>query len=394
MTETSAFEVAQLRPRLLTVLCYGAMMCLAIGINFVPVLLTQFARDLGGAGGLTQEQLGRLAAASFAGLVMGILVTGPLADRFGAKPFTLVGLAVVALSLVGLACAHDYLTAGIAVFMLGLGAGQIDMVLSPVVAALNPLRRASAMNWLHSFYCVGAMVTVLVATIALWLNLDWRIACLIQVPFPVLLMLAFAPLKFPPMVSEGGQIPFGDLLRQRWFRWALIAIFLGGATELGMAQWLPAYAETALGFSAQIGGASLLAFSLAMTIGRMVVGVVATRWNPFHLMAWSCVSSVVLFLGASFAPHPALALTCCIAAGFTGSCLWPTTLAVTADRYPNGGASMFGALAALGNAGGIFMPWAVGFIADHRDLHWGLAISVLAPLAMAPVVWWLGRTRA
>ena len=386
-------EIAALRPRFLTVLCYGAMMCLAIGMNLVPVLLTQFGRDLGGPTGLTQEQLGRLGASAFAGLVIGILVTGPLADRWGGKLFTIAGLGVVAFSLVGLASSHTYVTAGIAVFMLGLGAGQIDMVLSPVVAALNPERRASAMNWLHSFYCVGAVVTVLAGTTALWLGVNWRTACLIQVPFPLLLIVLFAPLRFPPLVSEGGRVPFRDLLRQRWFIAALAAIFLGGATEIGMAQWLPAYAETALGYPAWVGGAGLLAFSLAMTVGRMVVGAVATRWNPFNLMAWSCASSVVFFLAASFVPHPATALACCIAAGFTGSCLWPTTLAVTADRYPNGGASMFGALAAVGNAGGILMPWIVGWIADHHNLHWGLAVSALAPLAMTPLVLWLGARR-
>jgi MFS family permease len=66
-------------------------------------------------------------------------------------------------------------------------------------------------------------------------------------------------------------------------------------------------------------------------------------------------------------------------------------LAITADKYPNGGATMFGALAAFGNAGGIFMPWLVGVIADTHSLHWGLAISALAPLLMLPIVLTLGR---
>ncbi len=52
---------------------------------------------------------------------------------------------------------------------------------------------------------------------------------------------------------------------------------------------------------------------------------------------------------------------------------------------------MFGALAAFGNAGGIFMPWLVGVIADKYSLHWGLAISALAPLLMLPIVLTLGR---
>jgi MFS family permease len=66
-------------------------------------------------------------------------------------------------------------------------------------------------------------------------------------------------------------------------------------------------------------------------------------------------------------------------------------LAVTADRWPRGGASMFALLAACGNAGGIIMPWLVGWIADRSDLRWGLAVSALAPLLMAPLVLRLRR---
>jgi fucose permease len=126
----------------------------------------------------------------------------------------------------------------------------------------------------------------------------------------------------------------------------------------------------------------------------MVIGALGGKANPFQIMAWGCGLSVVLFVMGSFLPSPAWALVACIAAGFTGSSLWPTMLAVTADRYPDGGASMFGALAALGNAGGIFMPWLVGAIADWHDLHWGLAISAVAPLIMLPLVIGLGRARS
>jgi fucose permease len=54
---------------------------------------------------------------------------------------------------------------------------------------------------------------------------------------------------------------------------------------------------------------------------------------------------------------------------------------------------MFGALAALGNAGGIGMPWLVGFIADRQSLAWGLATSALAPALLLPLVLVLRRTR-
>jgi MFS family permease len=383
---------ANIHPRLLTYLCYGAMMSLAIGLNLLPVFLTTLSELFGGTEGLSQEELGRLGAVAFLGLAVGIVMTGPLADRWGAKPFAQLGNAMIAASLIGMAFAPTYGALGIWMFTLGLGAGILDMVLSPVVAALNPERRAVAMNWLHSFYCVGAVVTILAGSLALNAGLGWRGSCLVLVPLPLGLLIAFASQRFPAMSAEGGRSPMRALMKRGWFVAALVAIFLGGATELGMAQWLPAYAERSLGFSQWTASMALLAFSVAMALGRMVIGALGGKMNPFQIMAWGCGLTVVLFVMGSFLPSPVGSLVACVAAGFTGSCLWPTMLAVTADRYPDGGASMFGALAALGNAGGIFMPWLVGAIADWRDLHWGLAVSAVAPLIMLPLVLWLGRS--
>jgi MFS family permease len=385
---------ARVPASLLTLLCYGAMMSLAIGLNLLPVFLTTISRTYGGAEGLTQEQLGRLGAVVFAGLVVGILIVGPLADRWGAKPFALLGNLLIALSLVAAAFAPTYAWLGGAIFFLGLGAGCIDMVLSPVVAALNPTRRSAALNWLHSFYCVGAVMTILAGTLALRAGLGWRAACLMLVPLPAGLLVAFSSQTFPALSGEDGRMSLRSLLRRGWFWGALAAIFLGGATEAGMVQWLPAYAETTLRYPAWVGGVGLLLFSVAMAGSRMAVGAVGSRVDPYRVMAWGCGFSVLLFFAGAFLPVPWLALTACIAVGFTGSSLWPTMLAVTADRYPQGGASMYGGLAALGNAGGICMPWIVGWVADRRDLHWGLAVSALAPALMLPIVLRLRASRA
>ncbi len=113
------------------------MMSLAIGLNLLPVFLNSLRHSFGTTL-LTLEELGRLGALAFTGLCVGIVVTGPLADRWGAKLFVQIGNALIALSLAGMIFVPSYTALGFAVFVLGLGAGILDMVLSPVVAALNP----------------------------------------------------------------------------------------------------------------------------------------------------------------------------------------------------------------------------------------------------------------
>jgi fucose permease len=183
------------------------------------------------------------------------------------------------------------------------------------------------------------------------------------------------------------------LIRVPFFMAALVAIFLGGATELGMAQWLPAYAEKVLGYSKWTGGMSLLWFSVAMAVGRIAVGTVGAKLDAISLMFHLCWISVVLFLVGCFSPIPALALGACIMAGLTGSCLWPSILGITADEFPQGGASMFSMLAAMGNFGGIFMPWVVGITADFSSIRWGLASASVCPLLLAGGLVWMGRNK-
>jgi fucose permease len=280
-----------------------------------------------------------------------------------------------------------------AVFVMGLGAGILDCVLSPIVSALRPNNRTAALNWLHSFYCVGAIFAVLAGTAAVAAGVGWRTLALALIPMPAAVGVAFGFLRVPPLVAAGAPARFRELAVRPFFLVAVVAIFLAGATELGMAQWLPVYAEKSLGFSPPAAGLALVAFSVAMTLGRMVMGTLGRWYTPYTLMLVGCAGTVAFFLVGCFAPWPGVAVTGCVVAGFTGSALWPSMLAATADRYPNGGATMYGVLAALGNAGGVFMPWVVGVLADAATMRLALASAGVCPLLMFGCVLWM-RGRA
>jgi len=368
-------------------LCYGGMMCLAVAGNLLPVYLTTFSETFGGVKGLTDEQLGRIPSVAFIGLVAGILASGPLADRWGAKSFAIIGLALTSIGLALLAVAERYETLLMSAAVMGFGAGVIDMVMSPIVSALEPERRASALNWLHSFYCTGAVGTTLVASAALALGVSWRTVTLAMIALPAGLLLGFVPTRIPPLLHEDAtRDPVPVLLRQPLFIGVLIAILLAGATEVGLAQWLPAYTERQLGYSKAAGAMALAGFSIGMVMGRMLAGVAGHRVKPISLIAASCSVTAALFLVGSFSPYGPLALAACVTIGFTNSCVWPTLLSVAADRFPHGGASMFGMLAAAGNIGCFIMPWLVGVVSEKTGLVYGLASITACPVLLFAIV--------
>jgi fucose permease len=364
--------------------CNLAMMVLAIAVNLLPVFLTAIAVELGKGTPLSAEQLGRVGAVTFTGLVGGILVTGPLADRWGAGIFAVGGNILIALGLLALRWTTDYPMLLGAAFVGGVGAGILDMILSPIVSSLiRGESQTAALNVLHSFYCIGAIMTILAGALALRFNLSWRNLALVLFPMPIVVGIALSLLPMPALIEAGRtRIRTRALVRQRFFLLTMMTIFLGGATELGMAYWLPAYAEKSLGYAPWTAALAFLGFSVAMTVGRLGIMLLPKTVGAIPLLLACCFASAVLFPIASFAPNPGLAVAACILVGLTGSCLWPTTLAVAADRYPDGGATMFALLGALGNFGGIFMPWLVGVVADHWGLRWGLATATFCPLLM------------
>src|SRR4051794_36015102 len=303
-------------------LCYLAMVSLAVAVNLLPVFLTSLSPTLArAAGGLTDEQLGRIGAVTFAGLVTAILLTGPLADRLGGLWFAVGGNVLIAAGLLLLGLAPGYRAVLLASFVMGFGAGALDMILRPIVSALRPERRTVAMNLLHSFYCIGAVATILAGAAALRAGVGWRVVSLGLVPMPVLVGIGFLGLRrLPPLVGAGEvRTPVASLLRRPFFLVTLAAIFLGGATELGFAYWLPAYAEKSLGFSRWTAGMAFLGFSSGMAVGRLGIALLPHRIGPIRLMLACCAVTLVLFLLACFAPSPSVAFSACVLAGVSGS---------------------------------------------------------------------------
>jgi fucose permease len=259
-----------------------------------------------------------------------------MADRYGAKIFCIVGNICTFCGLMLCAFSSSVAALSLALVTLGLGSGMLDMVLSPVIGALNTDNRSGSMNFLHSMYCFGAVVTTLVVQ----LGIGWQASCLLLSGPPIIICALFSIQGFPSIAEAGAtHLPMSSLMRQGWFLVALAAIFLGGSAEMGLAQWLPAYCELTLGYSHWLSGFALTLFSIAMALGRIGIGYIGKRASPYDVLLVSCVISFFLFILASFLPKHT-ALTAAVLVGLTGSPMWPTVMAVTADRYPGGGATM------------------------------------------------------
>jgi fucose permease len=368
----------------LILLCNLGMMCVALGTTLIPLFQTTFSAQFGG---LDEERMGRLPALLSAGFITGILLAGPLADGRGTRFFVVAGTGLTCLGLAAFALAESYSALLFAAALTGFATGILDMILSPIVAAIRAERRVAALNQLHAFYCVGAVAIVAIGSLALKAGASWRWVFLVLACFPGVLALGFARVAIPPLTAAtGSRTGILRLLRIPRFHVALLMIALVGATEEGMAQWLPAYSERVLGFDRSVSGLALAGFAVAMAAGRFLGSHSADRIGAYRLIALAGMGCGSLYLVGSHGSNPTLALGACVMVGLACSVLWPTNLGLTADRFPYGGASLFALLAAAGNAGCLAMPWLEGMVAERYGLETALRIGSIAPFLLVAVV--------
>lgn len=355
------------------------MVSMSAAVHCVPVCLTA----IGATFRLGEGAMGSVPGALFAGVVMGLCLAGPLSDRFGMKPFLLLGAGCQAVGMLLLAAAPEYWHLLSAIWLTGLGKGAVDALLSPLVCTLRPHRRTSAMNFLHSFYFIGAAFTIAAGMLLLRLGGTWRGIILVAASPSILTILGLGASKLPSAaVGRDTHVRFPRLLRDWRFLMMLLAMLLCGGTEHGPVQWSPAYVERALGWERRNAGLGLLVFSLLMATGRMASARLARHVAASAMVMISAVASSLLILVMA---QPYGAVAAVVASSLLGvavSALWPSTLAYAADRYPNGGATMFSALAAAGSAAGIVFPPATGLISQRYGMHWGIASLAIAPLLL------------
>ena len=243
------------------------------------------------------------------------------------------------------------------------------------------------MSLLHSFYCWGSVGVVLLSTLfftVLGIS-SWKYLACLWALVPLVNIWNFATCPIEHLVEDGKGMGIGGLFRVPLFWVAVLLMICAGASELSMAQWASAYAESALGLSKTAGDlAGPCMFAVMMGISRVLYGKYGSKMNLMHFMLGSGALCLICYLLASVSSNPVLGLIGCITCGFSVGIMWPGTISISAGRFPSGGTAMFALLAMAGDLGGAFGPSLVGNITQHANdnLQKGMLAGCVFPLVL------------
>ncbi len=361
----------------------------AITLNFAPLLFLTFHSEFS----VSLAKVGFLVTMNFGIQLLIDLLFSKIADRVSQRFSLVMAHVMSALGLICLGILPDllpdpYLGLVISTVIYGIGGGLLEVMVSPVVEACPTKRKSATMALLHSFYCWGYVLTVLLSTLyfVVFGIENWQYLAMIWAIIPALntVYLFFVPM--PDQEDAGREkMEYKVLFRNKIFWLMLVMMVCSGAAEQGICQWASAFAEAGLGVSKAIGDLTgPLLFALFMGFSRIIYAKFSEKLDLRRYMFVSVLLCAFSYLCISLVPNPVIALIACSVCGFACGIFWPGTLSLAAGNIPKGGGMMFALLALGGDLGCTVGPTLVSTVSSAfgDNLKRGFLFAAAFPFIM------------
>ena len=377
--------------------CYLGFVTQAISANFVPLLFLTFYREFG----ISYAQLALIPLTFFMTQLIVDFLSARFVDRIGYRKCILIAQITSGAGLLMLSVIPDLFPdpfAGIllCVVIYAIGSGLIEVLCSPIIEACPFENKAGMMSLLHSFYCWGAVGTIALSTVffVIFGTDHWRILACLWAIIPLFNVWNFATCPIEPIVAEGESMTVLQLLKTRVFWLFIVLMVCAGASELSMAQWASAFAESALGISKTEGDLlGACGFAVFMGFSRVLYGRYGEKVELRGFMMASGILCLCSYLLAAFAAWPVMGLIGCMLCGFSVGIMWPGSISISSSGLPKGGTALFALLALAGDLGGAVGPAIVGNVSQAmgESIQSGLLTGICFPLVLVMSVLVLKR---
>ncbi|NNG38332.1 aromatic acid/H+ symport family MFS transporter [Flexivirga sp. ID2601S] len=344
--------------------------------------------------GFTSESLTTAATLGLAGVGIGAVLTGPLADRFGRRNNLIASIAWFSVLTIALVFAPNVTVFIVLRFLAGLGLGAcLPTALALISEHAGNARPSGAMTRMMTGYHVGAVITALLGLFVID-QFGWRAMFLIG-GAAGLLVVPVMWVKLPESEAyqqrkraDAVRVRPSEVVRGRllWVSLGLwVASFMGLLLVYGLNTWLPKIMESA-GYSVQAGIGLLLTLNLGGVLGLLIAGRIAdARGQKQTVLLWFGTAAVVLALLSIKLQASALVYAAVLLAGifvFSAQVLvyaWVSQLYPTAVR-----GTALGMSAGIGRIGAIVGPSLGGALVSAGIAYpWGFyAFGTAAAIAV------------
>lgn len=366
--------------------CYYASLSMASIFSLPPILFVTFHNTYG----ISYTLLGTLVLTNFCTQLIIDLIFTFFSKHFNIHKTLKVMPLITSLGMLVYALIPTFFPekAFIGLFVgtiiFSVSAGLCEVLLSPTVAALPSDNPERDMSKLHSLYAYGVVGVVLLSTLFLKLfgTENWMYLTLFFAFLPIIACVLFCTSPLPDLNLSQSSSKGGVSKKNKGILLCVACIFLGGAAENTMTNWISSYMENALGISKTIGDILGLAlFGILLGLGRSLYSKYGK--NIANVLLFGMVGATACYIIAGTVSNPIVCMLACIFTGLCTSMLWPGTLILMEEKFPNPGVTAYALMAAGGDFGGSVSPQILGVVVDKVSES-SFALELSNSLSLTP----------
>ena len=317
-------------------------------------------------------QQGDIFLTLYAGVFFSTIIVGPIIDSFGNKTVLTTSAALVVAGLLCFLVAGSFVSALSSAFLLGFGGGGLNTAANALVADLYPQQRGAMLNLLGVFYGCGAVLIVVASKYLLPVGIALAAICTI----------AYLLLPFPRATEPVGFSLFASIRAARYPMVMVFAalLFCESGNESAIGSWTSTYTGS---------NAILAVYWAGLMVGRVLGAKLLTYVRKERLIFASGVGSAIgtVMLVAS------KCLAGAAIVGLSFAAIYPTTLAIAADRYQRLAGTIFGLLFAVGLLGAMSFPWIIGQTSEQFGLRAGMMLPLIGAVVIIVLVFVISRQK-
>lgn len=365
--------------------CYFTYLAMSSVFSLPPILFVTFREMYG----ISYTLLGTLVLVNFCTQLIVDLIFTFFTKYFNISKtvkimplITSVGLLVYAITPM-LFPQYTYVGLLVGTVIFSIAAGLCEVLLSPLVAALPSDNSERDMSILHSLFAYGVVTVVVISTIFLGLfgTQNWMYLTMFWAFLPVISFVMFCISPMPKIsISESTS---GSAAKKRGVGLLLcvLCIFLGSASENAMTSWISGYMENALQIPKMLGDIlGMATFAILLGMGRTLYAKYGR--NISNILLFSMMGAAACYIVAGVCTNVIVSLIACVFTGLCTSMLWPGTLILMEEKFPNPGITAYALMAAGGDFGGSVAPQMLGIVVDKVSAS-SWAVGLGAALSMS-----------
>jgi MFS family permease len=323
----------------------------------------------------SESQLGIILTLFGAAALVSMQFVGSLVARSGSRRLIQVGLAALPILLAGVGLARNPVQLGIAVLLMGLVHGAVDVAMNAHAVAVERLRGKPILNGCHAAWSVSAVLASLVSAAVTRAGVG--IGAQFLVVAAVLLVAGqLATRNLLPPDADRSTTTNGEQRtgwKSGWTRPVLIFGAMGFVVMIGEAaviSWSGVLLHEARGADLATAGLAFTAYTACQTAGRLIGDRLTERYG-----AAAVFRSAASVAGLGLAVVVAVPLWWMSIAGFGlvglgGSVLLPLIFSAVGREGGTAAATAVSRLTTFTYAGVLIGPAVVGWIAAAAGLIW------------------------